>query len=35
MTLAFDDDEELEAEVRNTELVEEEIDFLLEEEEIE
>jgi len=35
LTLAFDDDEELESEVRNTELAEEEIDFLLEEEEIE
>jgi hypothetical protein len=34
MTLAFEDDEELESEVLNTEQVEEEIDFLLEEEEI-
>ena len=34
MTLAFGDDEDLESEVINTEQLEEEIDFMLEEEEI-
>ena len=34
MSIAFGDDEEIEPEIRNTEAVEEEIDFLLDEEEI-
>lgn len=34
MTLAFGDDEDLESEVLNTEQVDEEIDFMLDEEEI-